>query len=1462
MKRNFLISLLILLTMLMPVKTFCRTIIAGSYYPIVKTSTDGTTLTFLCTTSSIDTSAGVTIENDYTSAPSWCNTKVKKIIFDASFAKYNPSSASYWLSGCSNLTTIEGIEYLNADSLQTADYMFNGCSNLTSIDLSGWNTYKLTSCRNMFQNCSKLKTIYGNSWDITKNMDDTERTKFIIYQEHQSVPYMFNGCKNLVGSSGTKYNASLVNDYTYCHIDDGTSNPGYFTMKSSSTTSAYGVDYLGTLTIYYDKLINARVGKKYEFKANETPGWCGSTTITKIIIDSSMRNYSFESTSKIFYCCYELKEIEGLNNLSTDKTKDMSQMFYNCCSLESIDLSELDTRSVTNMSQMFYQCFSLKKAKLKMNTSKVKNMSEMFYYCFNLTSLDLNSFDTGSVIDMHGMFYCCKKLKTLNISNFNTEKVTDMSRMFTYCYSLSNINLNNFNTMNVTDMSCMFGEFKIEILRKPVPIWYTYSKTIQDKSDLPTTNNINSIDITNFDTSNVTNMSGMFWNCNNLTSLELRNFNTSKVTNMSNMFSGCNNMTSLNISTFNTDNVTSFNNMFAGCNNLTSLDVNIFSTANATILSGMFSGCSKLKTLHLGGFSNANVTDMSNMFKDCAALTSIYVLDTWKTSSVTNSTDMFTGCTNLVGGNGTRFDSGKTDKEYARVDASGTPGYLTNILSPIPSGKQAYAVIDGTTMTFYYDNKSGSRSGVKYQVKKNASSTDLPTWILDNRRMNVTKVVFDKSFSDYRPTSTAYWFYIFAELTSIEGITNLNTSQVTNMAEMFRYCYVLPSLDLSTFDTHLVSDMSCMFCYCFKLSSINISSFNTSKVTTMSHMFHCCPISSIDVSKFDTQNVTDMSIMFAQCQHLKTLDLKNFNTSKVTDMTWMFVEDPMLTTINVTDKWSTASVRRSGDMFYGSTRLVGSMGTTYDAAHTDHEYAQIDGGLCDPGYLSGEYISNIPAEPYAVYKDQILTFYYDTGFGCRKGDIYKIENDYYFKDFSHNKRPKWNDINDDIVKVVFDDSFANYYPETTSCWLYRPYMKNDLLRIEGIKNLNTEKVKDMSAMFFSCSKLEELDLSRFNTKNVTSMSFMFYNCDSLKTINVSSFNTSNVTDMQYMFFSCDSVRSLNVKNFNTSKVENMQWMFGGCDRITNLNLVNFNTSKVKDMSYMFCECNNLKSLNISSFNTKNVTNMSHMFEDLRIIPSLDVTNFNTSNVTDMLYMFECCKSITSLDVSNFDVRNVKRMEGMFRYCEAMKNLDLSSFKPDNLNSMEEMFYGCKSLESINFSNFYTTMLAGEFGFTRVFENCESLKTLDLTTFNTEGISSFSSLFSNCYALRTIYVSNYWSTNSVNSGNAVLSGDMFKGCSNLVGGAGTKYDASHTDYTYARIDGGVSKPGYFTYKAAPIAKGDVDGNGNVNTSDIVALTNVIAGKTTDSSFKARADINGDDVVNIADVMQLVNFILSK
>ena len=189
MKREILFLLLIIL---LPSMLCAKIVIAG--HSIVKTSSDGTTLTFLTVNSQSEASTGVEIQDSYSSTPSWCSKKVKKVVFDRSFSTHTFSSTAYWLSGCSNLTTIEGLEYLNTNKLTTADYMFDGCSSLTTIDLSNLNPQNLKSCRNMFQNCSKLKTVYGTKWDIMSNMTNNEKVKFLIYQDHQSVPYMFNGC--------------------------------------------------------------------------------------------------------------------------------------------------------------------------------------------------------------------------------------------------------------------------------------------------------------------------------------------------------------------------------------------------------------------------------------------------------------------------------------------------------------------------------------------------------------------------------------------------------------------------------------------------------------------------------------------------------------------------------------------------------------------------------------------------------------------------------------------------------------------------------------------------------------------------------------------------------------------------------------------------------------------------------------------------------------------------------------------------------------------------------------------------------------------------------------------------------------------------------------------------------------------------------------------------------------------
>jgi surface protein len=120
------------------------------------------------------------------------------------------------------------------------------------------------------------------------------------------------------------------------------------------------------------------------------------------------------------------------------------------------------------------------------------------------------------------------------------------------------------------------------------------------------------------------------------------------------------------------------NNMFGSMRNVENLDLSHFNTSNVTDMGGgLFTGCSALKTINLSNWDTSKVTIMDNMFSGDSNLKTIKVSDSFTTNAVTNSTAMFGGCTQLVGGNGTTYNSSYQDKTYARIDASGTPGYFT-----------------------------------------------------------------------------------------------------------------------------------------------------------------------------------------------------------------------------------------------------------------------------------------------------------------------------------------------------------------------------------------------------------------------------------------------------------------------------------------------------------------------------------------------------------------------------------------------------------------------------------------------------------------------------------------------------------------------------------------------------------------------------------------------------------------
>ena len=175
-----------------------------------------------------------------------------------------------------------------------------------------------------------------------------------------------------------------------------------------------------------------------------------------------------------------------------------------------------------------------------------------------------------------------------------------------------------------------------------------------------------------------------------------------------------------------------------------------------------------------------------------------------------------------------------------------------------------------------------------------------------------------------------------------------------------------------------------------------------------------------------------------------------------------------------------------------------------------------------------------------------------------------------------------------------------------------------------------------------------LTLTKFNidTSNLVSLDCLFYGCTGLTQVNLSRLDTSSVTGMNGMFFYCQSLTSLDLKNFNTSNVISMALMFYVCDSLIQLDLSNFDTSKVTDIQGMFSNCASLSSLDISGFDTSKVTNMTEMFNYCQSLTQLDLRSFNTINVTDMPNMFGNCDKLNKLYLSSsfFNSTRVKNYD--------------------------------------------------------------------------------------------------------------------------------------------------------------------------------------------------------------------------
>ena len=269
--------------------------------------------------------------------------------------------------------------------------------------------------------------------------------------------------------------------------------------------------------------------------------------------------------------------------------------------------------------------------------------------------------------------------------------------------------------------------------------------------------------------------------------------------------------------------------------------------------------------------------------------------------------------------------------ESTEVDKNGINTQSTEVKQQVPvkAGQGSEIIDQGTWGTSKWEY---TREGDDYVLHLHEGTLGLPKWysgkftdvgigqLNANFKNQLTKIKFDSGVIANQ-NSTGL-FYGLTNLRSIEGLANLDTSNVTNMRQMFQDSSNLTELDLSKLNTAKVTDMYGMFYGCSNLKSIDLSSFDTSAVIDMRRMFDGCKeMVNIDVSHFNTSNVTTMSEIFCRCEKLEELDLSNFDTSNVTDVSWMFESCNSLKTIDVSN-FNTSNVTDMYAMFRGCSNLV------------------------------------------------------------------------------------------------------------------------------------------------------------------------------------------------------------------------------------------------------------------------------------------------------------------------------------------------------------------------------------------------------------------------------------------------------------------------------------------------------------------------------------------------------------
>ncbi|MBQ9558467.1 MAG: BspA family leucine-rich repeat surface protein [Bacteroidaceae bacterium] len=1046
------------------------------------------------------------------------------------------------------------ISKFNTSKLDEANKIFNGCM-LSKIDLSKWNLDKITNISYWFSGCTNAKEIWIYPNKLPKL--GTGVANVFAWLPPTCTIYLDPSVPSSVKNAPTEAKKVYIEPVYAIEYQVGSNTELVIKKGSNGETYSRGGKYNGNTIVH--------VWKEMEVLDNPstTGAWRGSSSIKKVIIANDIEPLTCEY---FFANLYGVTTIEGLSHLKLTKCKSIKGLFHGCKALTTISgIADWgsNVEHIEDMSSMFNGCESLTSVDLSRwgnngyRKLKVKDVKSMFYYCKALTSVNLKNFNSPDLADLSYMFWKCTSLTEVDLSTFDTSGISSANpkaynSMFEGCTSLKKVNLkglsmkgqtefnpfynnssleeldlstlntetlesvpwfkgcsklrklvlganfkvnkirytnsNKFEGVNglavitptasmsaIRDAFVTYGGFKVpdtgtfsdkEPSKEAQVIWTAGNKTLTFFYGLPVGSTFSGQTVTKVwrSTSDINNKSnswatwastvnptctkvvidnsfvnyqptstrGWFYNFQKLEEIVgLTNLNTSKVTDMGYMFYQCYALKNLDLSQFNTSNVTNMERMFYYLQGVTSLDLSKFNTSKVTKMDEMFrnSNNGKLTSLDLTSFNTTNVISAYAMFAYYYKLKQIKVTSNFSLPKMSSKqSSVFANLTNCeIQAKSTDMSTVKTAFRDKLGFTEGTHGDFVEIDK---MAAQAVWTESNKTLTFFYGRqyKVGDTFKNSQKVTKVWSGTDVTRTPVSNMNVpwtstvssKVTKVVFDASFVEAKPTKVMCWFYGCSNLTSVTGFKYLNTVNTSDFDSMFSGCSSLSSLDLTDLKTPNASYMNRMFKDCSSLTKLDVSGFSTKSVTTTSYMFSgCTSLTEIaGISSWDTPKLKYMYNMFENCSSLKSLNLWNMNTHEVTNMSCVFYN------------------------------------------------------CCNLTYLS--------------------------------------------------------------------------------------------------HNFDTRNVTTMRSMFNKCKKLNSFGVSSLNTEKVTDMSYMFYECNAMTSLN-NNFKTTSATDLSYMFYNCGLNNSLSMMNLKVSSSANLTSMFEGCSKLRTVYLSKTLKNSTKNTN-MFKNC--------------------------------------------------------------------------------------------------------------------------------------------------------------------------------------------------------------------------------------------------------------------------------------------------